>query len=67
MVFYEIVVITTGECFPVKIKNKRTAEKFCQYLSNRDNRTDYKVVEMICEIGMPDYQDEEIELALKSI
>ena len=67
MIFYEIIVITTGECFPVQIKNKRTAEKFCQHLSNRDNRIDYKVVEMFCEIGIPDYRDEEIELALNII
>jgi hypothetical protein len=64
MLCYRIGVQNSSLYFPVDFKFKKNAEIFCDYLSKRDGRTDYYITESFYEIGLPDYQDEEILLLL---
>ena len=60
MLCYRVGVQNSSLYFPVDFKFKENAEIFCSYLSKRDGRTDYYIIEIFYEIGLPDYKDEEV-------
>ena len=62
MFCYRVGVQNSSLYFPVKFKEN--AEIFRNYLSKRDGRTDYYIIEIFYEIGLPDYKDEEVLLLL---
>ena len=64
MLCYRIGVQNSSLYFPIDFKFKENAEIFCSYLSKRDGRTDYYIIEIFYEIGLPDYKDEEVLLLL---
>ena len=60
MLCYRVGVQNSSLYFPVDFKFKENDEIFCSYLSKRDGRTDYHIIEIFYEIGLPDYKDEEV-------
>ena len=60
MLCYRVGVQNSSLYFPVDFKFKENAEIFRNYLSKRDGRTDYYIIEIFYEIGLPDYKDEEV-------
>ena len=60
MLCYRVGVQNSSLYFPIDFKFKENAEIFCSYLSKRDGRTDYYIIEIFYEIGLPDYKDEEV-------
>ena len=64
MLCYRVGVQNSSLYFPIDFKFKENAEIFCSYLSKRDGRTDYHIIEIFYEIGLPDYKDEEVLLLL---
>ena len=64
MLCYRVVVQNSPPYFPVDFKFKENAEILRDYLSKRDGRTDYYIIEIFYEIGLPDYKDEEVLLLL---
>lgn len=64
MLCYRVGVQNSSLYFPVDFRFKENAEIFRSYLSKRDGRTDYYIIEIFYEIGLPDYKDEEVILLL---
>ena len=60
MLCYRVGVQNSSLYFPVDFRFKENAEILCSYLSKRDERTDYYIIEIFYEIGLPDYKDEEV-------
>ena len=60
MLCYRVGVQNSSLYFPVDFRFKENAEILCSYLSKRDGRTDYYIIEIFYEIGLPDYKDEEV-------
>ena len=64
MLCYRVGVQNSSLYFPIDFKFKENAEILRSYLSKRDERTDYYIIEIFYEIGLPDYKDEEVLLLL---
>ena len=64
MFCYRVGVQNSSLYFPIDFKFKENAEILRIYLSKRDGRTDYYIIEIFYEIGLPDYKDEEVLLLL---
>ena len=64
MFCYRVGVQNSSLYFPVDFKFKENAEILRNYLSQRDGRTDYYIIEIFYEIGLLDYKDEEVLLFL---
>ena len=60
MLCYRVGVQNSSLYFPVDFKFKENAEILRDYLSKRDGRIDYYIIEIFYEIGLPDYKDEEV-------
>ena len=60
MLCYRVGVQNSSLYFPIDFKFKENAEILRNYLSKRDERTDYYIIEIFYEIGLPDYKDEEV-------
>ena len=64
MLCYRVGVQNSSLYFPVDFKFKENAEILRNYLSKRDGRIDYYIIEIFYEIGLPDYKDKEVILLL---
>ena len=64
MLCYRVGVQNSSLYFPVDFSFKENAEILRSSLSKRDARTDYYIIEIFYEIGLPDYKDEEALLLL---
>ena len=64
MICYRVGVQNSSLYFPIDFKFKENAEILRNYLSKRDERTDYYIIEIFYEIGLPDYKDKEVLLLL---
>ena len=60
MICYRVGVQNSSLYFPVDFRFKENAEILRSYLSKGDGRTDYYIIEIFYEIGLPDYKDEEV-------
>ena len=60
MLCYRVGVQNSSLYFPVDFRFKENAEILRSYLAKRDGRTDYYIIEIFYEIGLPDYKDEEV-------
>ena len=64
MLCYRVGVQNSSLYFPVDFRFKENAEILRSYLSKRDERTDYYIIEIFYEIGLPEYKDKEVLLLL---
>ena len=64
MLCYRVGVQNSSLYFPVDFRFKENAEILRSYLSKKDERTDYYIIEIFYEVGLPDYKDEEVLLLL---
>ena len=64
MLCYRVGVQNSSLYFPVDFRFKENAEILRNYLSKRDGRTDYYIIETLYETGLPDSTHEELLLLL---
>ena len=60
------VALTDNTFFNVDFEYKKNAQKYCDFLSKRDNKK-YYVRKSYLAIGIPEYKDEEVLKILAEI